>query len=126
MKADYLLKFPGKEELQYVLIDPAEAAVDPKKVHELKLDGECYQVSEELFEHDALIFDGGQIGEVWLYHKDGTPYVGMKCEGFPNFGIWSVKDAPFVTRDLVCGQYRVRPGYLREAGDQCGRSGRVF
>ena len=28
--------------------------------------------------NDALIFDGGQIEEVWLCHKDGTPYVGMK------------------------------------------------
>lgn len=104
VKTDYLLKFPGKEALQYVLIDPAEAAVDPKKVHELKLKEGCCEVTEELFENDALIFDGGQIGEVWLYHKDGTPYVGMKCQGFPNFGIWSVKDAPFVCLEPWMGR----------------------
>ena len=104
VKTDYLLKFPGKEALQYVLIDPAEAAVDLKKPHEMKLTDECYEVTEELFANDALIFDGGQIGEVWLYHKDGTPYVGMKCEGFPNFGIWSVKDAPFVCLEPWMGR----------------------
>ena len=60
--------------------------------------------TEEMFENDALIFDGGQIEEVWLCHKDGTPYVGMKCEGFPDFGIWSVKDAPFVCLEPWMGR----------------------
>ena len=56
------------------------------------------------FEHDALIFDGGQFDEVWLCHKGGEPYVGMKCKGFPNFGIWSVKDAPFVCLEPWMGR----------------------
>ncbi len=103
-KADYLLKFPGKEKLQYVLIDPSEAAVDPQKVYGLNLeDGYC-PVTEKLFEHDALIFDGGQFDEVWLCRKDKTPYVGMKCKGFPSFGIWSVKDAPFVCLEPWMGR----------------------
>ena len=61
-------------------------------------------MTEEMFENDALIFDHGQISEVWLCHKDGTPYVGMKCDGFPNFGIWSVKDAPFVCLEPWMGR----------------------
>ena len=36
--------------------------------------------------------------------KDGTPRVGMRCEGFPNFGIWSVKDAPFVCLEPWMGR----------------------
>lgn len=103
-KTDYILKFPGKDSLRYILIDPAEAAADPAKVYTLDLDGECCPVTEEMFENDALIFDDGQIEEVWLCHKDGTPYVGMKCEGFPNFGIWSVKDAPFVCLEPWMGR----------------------
>ncbi len=103
-KTDYILKFPGKESLDYILIDPAEAAADPDRVHRLELDGGCCPVTEEMFENDALIFDHGQIGEVWLCHRDGTPYVGMKCEGFPNFGIWSVKDAPFVCLEPWMGR----------------------
>ena len=104
VKSDYLLRFPGKESLEYVLINPAEAAVDPDKVYTLELQNECCQVTEEMFEKDALIFDNGQITEVWLCRKDGTPYAGMKCEGFPNFGIWSVKDAPFVCLEPWMGR----------------------
>ena len=59
---------------------------------------------QEMFENDALIFDHGQISEVWLCRKDGTPRVGMRCEGFPNFGIWSVKDAPFVCLEPWMGR----------------------
>ncbi len=103
-KTDYMLKFPGKESLEYILIDMAEAAADIKHVHTLELqDGRC-PLNEEMFENDALIFDGGQFDEVWLCHKDGTPYVGMKCKGFPNFGIWSVKDAPFVCLEPWMGR----------------------
>lgn len=103
-KTDYILKFPGKTSLDYILIDPAELAADPKKVHKLALDGGYTAITEEMFENDALIFDNGQIEEVWLCHKDGTPYVGLKCEGFPNFGIWSVKDAPFVCLEPWMGR----------------------
>lgn len=103
-KTDYILRFPGKEKLRYVLIDPNEAAVDPADVHTIDLQDGCCPVTEEMFENDALIFDDGQIEEAWICHKDGTPYVGMKCEGFPNFGIWSVKDAPFVCLEPWMGR----------------------
>ncbi len=103
-KEDYVLRFPGKESLSYVLINPKEEAVDPGVVSELKLEDECYPVTEELFEKDALIFDHTQIEEVWLCRKDGSPYVGVKAEGFPNFGIWSVKDAPFVCLEPWMGR----------------------
>ena len=82
----------------------AEAAGDPEPVYKLELqDGWC-PVAEEMFSNHALIFDNGQFDEVWLCHRDGTPYVGMKCEGFPNFGIWSVKDAPFVCLEPWMGR----------------------
>ena len=103
-KADYMLRFPGKKMLSYVLIDPNEEAVDAKNVLELKLEQECYPLTEQLFEKDALIFDHTQIEEVWLCRKNGTPYVGVKAEGFPNFGIWSVKDAPFVCLEPWMGR----------------------
>lgn len=103
-KEDYLLRFPGKESLTYVLIDPKEAAVDPEVKYELALKDECCPLNEEMFARDAMIFDNGQIGEVWLCHKDGTPYVKMECPGFPNFGIWSVKDAPFVCLEPWMGR----------------------
>ena len=103
-KEDYILRFPGKEKLSYVMIDPREEAVDPTAVSELKLKQECCPVTEQLFEKDALIFDHTQIEEVWLCRKNGTPYVGVKAKGFPSFGIWSVKDAPFVCLEPWMGR----------------------
>lgn len=103
-KEDYILRFPEKEKLSYVLIDPREEAVDPTAVSELKLKQECCPVTEQLFEKDALIFDHTQIEEVWLCRKNGTPYVGVKAKGFPSFGIWSVKDAPFVCLEPWMGR----------------------
>ncbi len=103
-KEDYILRFPGKKTLHYCLIDPAEETVNPKQQYELQLDHECCAVTEQMFERDAMIFDDGQIEEVQLCKKNGTPYVGIRCEGFPNFGIWSVKDAPFVCLEPWMGR----------------------
>lgn len=103
-KTDYLLRFPGRNLLRYILIDPEQAAADPEKVYTLELEDECCPITEEMFANDALIFDDGQIKEVWMCRKDGTPYVGVKCDGFPNFGIWSVKDAPFVCLEPWMGR----------------------
>lgn len=103
-KSDYMLKFPGKESLEYILLNPAEGAADTSRTYTLALDNGTCPLTEEMFEKDALIFDGGQIEEVWICRKDGTPYVGMRCPGFPNFGIWSVKDAPFVCLEPWMGR----------------------
>lgn len=103
-KDDYCLHFPGKESLQYILIDPNSGTANVDETFEMELQDAKYPLSEQLFENDALIFDDGQIEEVWICRKDGTPYVGMKCEGFPNFGIWSVKDAPFVCLEPWAGR----------------------
>ena len=103
-KSDYLLWFPGMGEAECILLVLPQAAADPTRTYELSLEQGYAPVSEEMFENDALIFDGGQIREVWLCRKDRTPYVGLKCPGFPSFGIWSVKDAPFVCLEPWMGR----------------------
>lgn len=103
-KEDYLLYFPDRKTLDYILIDPAEGAADPSNVYKLELDQGYCPVNEEMFARDALIFDGSQFEEVWLCRKDRTPYVGIRCKGFPNFGIWSVKGAPFVCLEPWMGR----------------------
>lgn len=103
-KEDYVLKFPGKDALTYILLDRATGTALPEETRTLHLEQEMCPVTEEMFEHDALIFDDGQIEEVWLCHKNGEPYVGMRSKGFPNFGIWSVKDAPFVCLEPWAGR----------------------
>ena len=86
-------------------------------------------MTEELFENDALIFDNTQIEEAWICHKDGTPYVGVKSEGFPSYGIWSVKDAPFVCLEPWMGRCD-NIGFDKEISEKPGinkvESGAVF
>lgn len=103
-KADYVLKVPGKEKLEYVLIDISCGCANVDEVHTLQLSGETYPLSDELFAKDALVVDNGQIEEAWLCHKDGTPYVGVRSAGFPNYGIWSVEGAPFVCLEPWMGR----------------------
>lgn len=103
-KADYVLKIPGKEKLEYVLIDISCGCANVDEVHTLQLSEETYPLSDELFAKDALVVDNGQIEEAWLCHKDGTPYVGVRSAGFPNYGIWSVGGAPFVCLEPWMGR----------------------
>lgn len=103
-KADYVLKVPGKEKLEYVLIDISCGCANVDEIHTLQLSEETYPLSDELFAKDALVVDNGQIEEAWLCHKDGTPYVGVRSAGFPNYGIWSVEEAPFVCLEPWMGR----------------------
>lgn len=103
-KADYCLRFPGCDRLNYILLDPETGTAMPETVHELPLEGNGLPLSEALFANDALVFDGGQIEEVWLCRADGTPRVGMRCPGFPNYGVWSVRGAPFVCLEPWVGR----------------------
>ena len=103
-KADYALRFPDADALHYILLDPASGTALPEEGHVLALQGGMLALSDELFTRDAMIFDGGQIDEVWLCGSDGAPRVGMRCPGFPNFGIWSVVGAPFVCLEPWAGR----------------------
>lgn len=104
VKTDYCLRFPGRERLNYLKIDLATGTGIPDPVYPMELKDGCYPLNEEMFEIDTFVFDGGQIEEAWLCKKDGTPYVGVRCKGFPNFGIWSPKGAPFVCLEPWCGR----------------------
>lgn len=103
-KQDYKLYFPGKEKLNYLLLDAASGTALPDQIHILALEDGYLPLCDELFAHDALILDGSQVEEVWLCKKDGTRRVGMLCPGFPNYGIWSVQGAPFVCLEPWMGR----------------------
>ena len=59
-----------------------------------------------MFDHDALVFDN-QITRAGIQLPDGTPYLELRCVGFPNFGIWSASQdggAPFVCLEPWMGR----------------------
>ena len=116
-KEDYLLRFPGRDELTYVSLDPQSGTAMPGRPARLPLADGKLVLSDALFARDALILDGGQVEEAWLCHADGRPRVGMRCPGFPNFGIWSVQGAPFVCLEPWAGRCDDR-GFDRELSEK--------
>jgi len=91
---DYQLLFKI-DNPSYILLDPRAGAARPEKTYILKTkDGRC-PVGTSTFDNDALIFDN-QISWAGIAYPDGTPYVSVSCEDFPNFGIWSAPGAPFI------------------------------
>lgn len=129
VKTDYCLKFPGKEELTYLRLDLETGTGVPDQTGTMKLEHGCHPLNEEMFAVDTFVFDGGQIEEAWLCRKDGTPYAGVRCEGFPNFGIWSPAGAPFVCLEPWCGRcdnYGFSGDISEKQGINCVEGGKTF
>lgn len=116
-KQNYMLRFPGKNQLEYILLDPASGTALPKKKYTLVLDNHQLPLSDALFANDAMIFDGAQIQEAWLCHRDGTPRIGVISPDFPNYGVWSVAGAPFVCLEPWAGRCD-NHGYDGEVADK--------
>jgi len=105
-KEDYFLRFElagGKDALTCTLMD-LSTGTTLDKYDAVPLSGGCLPLSESLFDGDTLILDGAQVLSAGLYHKDGTHRVTVRCGGFPNFGVWSAKGAPFVCLEPWMGR----------------------
>ena len=118
-REDYHLIFSGQKELTYHLLDTRYGTAIPEKSYTLALENGSCQIAEGMFDKDALIFDDGQITKAGIALPDGTPYVEISCEGFPNFGIWSAGDAPFVCLEPWYGLC-APDGYKGELKDRPG------
>lgn len=88
-RTDYKVKFKDKNELSYVLIIQETREVDHENPTVLPLKNSYLDITEHIFDKDALIFDDNQVREVSLCTPDGKPYITMNCEEFPSFGLWS-------------------------------------
>lgn len=102
---DYSLVFKeGTEKLSYVLLDAESGTAIGDKVYELELTDSKYALKKDMFDKDALVFDGGQIEWAALVLPDGKLYIALESKGFPNFGIWSKPGAPYVCLEPWCGR----------------------
>lgn len=124
-QSDYILRF-HRDELSYILLDPASGTAIPELSYSLALKNRECRVADDMFAKDALIFDN-QIEWAEIALPDGTPYVSMSCPGFPNFGIWAAPGAPFICLepwDGRCdnvgfeGEISEKPGILSLDADQ--------
>ena len=71
--------------------------IDPKAKETVETDNGIWEVCEETFADDAVIFDHSQVKEVSILNEQGEPHVTLEFKT-PAVGIWNPtgKHAPFV------------------------------
>lgn len=94
-QTDYSIAFDQKKEIVSRVLGKDGLATDELCVYPLA-DGRM-QITETLFDRDALIIEHNQAHEVSLCTPDGSPYVTLRFDA-PLFGLWSPpgKGAPFI------------------------------
>ena len=93
-RENYYLEFPGREELTYISVNPANGFVDTEKEYSLKLENGFVKFFDGLY--DTLIFDFQNIQKVRIANPDQTPYVTVDCSEFPLLGIWAKETGNFI------------------------------
>lgn len=94
-QSDYYLRFDTPKEVVSRMIGTEGLATDMLLSYPLE-DG-YLQITDQLFDHDALVIENHQAQSVSLCTPDKKPYVTVSFDA-PLFGVWSVpgKAAPFV------------------------------
>lgn len=88
----YQVEMERDELLQYHLLDNG-LLTEPTAV--LPLSQRKFRLNYGLFEHDALVFKSIQSQALTILDEE-TPVVRVTFKGFPNLGIWTVQNAPFL------------------------------
>ncbi len=93
-QVDYKIWFDTKDQVITGVIEDGLMS-DQEAVYSLQ-DG-CLQITEHLFDRDALVIEKDQAHKVALVKPDGSHYVTVSFDA-PLFGIWSPtgKNAPFI------------------------------
>ena len=94
-QTDYFISFDSDKDMTYSLLN--ENGLIAKKDNVLATNGGKMQVTEHLFDDDALVIEGNQAQKVSLCKPDGNPYLTVAFDA-PLFGLWSPakKNAPFI------------------------------
>lgn len=95
VQTDYFIEFDTDKDLTYSKL--SENGLVYKKDNVLATNGGKLQVTEHLFDEDALVVEGKQAQRVSLCKPDGVPYLTVAFDA-PLFGLWSPakKHAPFI------------------------------
>lgn len=91
---EYKIWFDAKDQ---VISGVIESGLMSEKEEVYSLQDGCLQVTEHLFDQDALVIEKDQVHKVALVKPDGSHYVTVSFDA-PLFGIWSPpgKKAPFI------------------------------
>lgn len=93
-RTDYRIRFDVKEKVISSIVQNGLMS-DEKEAYELE--NGCLQVTDHLFDNDALVIEEDQVKEVALIKPDGRAYVTVRFDA-PLFGIWSPpgENVPFI------------------------------
>lgn len=94
----HLLFESGENLISYKL----ERDLLSEKIEKIGLDGNKLPLTYSLFENDALIFKELQSSQIQVAEND-IPFLNFKFKDFPNFGIWTKKNAPFICLEPWAG-----------------------
>jgi galactose mutarotase-like enzyme len=89
---NYSLVFEKEETLKYFILSD-DLVSDQTKV--LASNNKKVALNYEMFANDALIFKTIESKELTIVQKD-KPILKVKYAGFPNLGIWTKINAPFI------------------------------
>lgn len=95
-REEYFIQMKGKDTYTHRLID-METGLASNKFATIETNDGIFSFKKELFEGDALVFEGEQTKEISLLTPDKVPYVTVKFDA-PLVGVWtnSYKEAPFL------------------------------
>src|SRR6185437_10757997 len=97
---DYILEFNKDTSLKRFLLDNG---LINNKTEIVTLDDKKLYLESALFYDDAIVLKHINSDQIKLYSNKGPNGLVFRFEGFPYFGIWAAKDAPFVCLEPWCG-----------------------
>jgi galactose mutarotase-like enzyme len=89
---NYSLEFEKQEILKYHLL---EDGLISNNTNEISLDNRQLGLNYSLFENDALVFKTLESKSITIL-QNTVPILKVNFSDFPNLGIWTVKNAPFL------------------------------
>ena len=93
-RSDYSLEFNKDESVESLLITDGFLNGNSRDIFNGK---NSFQISDNLFDHDALIFKNMESNQVSLVNNDGKKIWTFDYSGFSYLGIWSQNEkSPFV------------------------------
>lgn len=96
---NYSLRFETNDKLiSYQL----ENDLLTEKTNQIELDENLLPLTYSLFENDALIFKELHSKQIQII-ENKTPILNFKFHDFPNFGIWTKQNAPFICLEPWAG-----------------------
>ena len=93
-KEDYYIEFPGRDDLKYISVNPANGFAAPDVEYKLETENGFIKYNETI--PDTWIFDFQNIETVRIARPDKTPAITMNCGEFPLLAVWANANGPFI------------------------------